>query len=72
MADTNSLGYNDVTDGSRVTFAVGLATIKAARDAVGKMKARAAKFWGIDEDAVDWVDGAGCAAPALMPASSHP
>ena len=34
VADTSSLGYNDVTDGSRVTFAVGLATIKAARAAL--------------------------------------
>ena len=33
IADTNSLGHNDVTDGSRVTFAVGLATIKAAKSA---------------------------------------
>ena len=58
IADTSTLGYNDVTDGSRVTFSVGLATIKAARDAIGKMCARAAKIWGIDEDAVEWRDGA--------------
>jgi CO/xanthine dehydrogenase Mo-binding subunit len=70
VADTNSIGMNDVTDGSRVTFAVGLATIKAARDAVGKMKARAAQFWGIDEEAVDWVDGA--AVPAGPNAGKFP
>lgn len=58
VADTSSLGHNDVTDGSRVTFSVGLATIKAARDAIGKMCARAAKIWGIDPDAVIWEDGA--------------
>ncbi|MDE3120898.1 MAG: xanthine dehydrogenase family protein molybdopterin-binding subunit, partial [Paracoccaceae bacterium] len=58
IADTASLGYNDVTDGSRVTFAVGLATIKAARDAIKKMCGRVAKIWGIDEDAVEWRDGA--------------
>ncbi len=57
VADTNSLGHNDVTDGSRVTFAVGLATIKAARDAIKKMCSRAAKIWDIDEDAVYWEDG---------------
>ncbi|MFN3875401.1 MAG: NAD(P)H-dependent flavin oxidoreductase, partial [Flavobacteriales bacterium] len=33
VADTASLGHNDVTDGSRVTFSVGLATIKAAHAA---------------------------------------
>ncbi len=70
IADTASLGYNDVTDGSRVTFAVGLATIKAARDAKAKMCARAAKIWGIDADAVEWVDGA--AQPAGPNAGKHP
>jgi len=46
-----------VTDGSGVTFSVGLVTIKAGQDAIGKMCARAAKIWGIDEDAVFWEDG---------------
>jgi CO/xanthine dehydrogenase Mo-binding subunit len=58
ISDTASLGQNDVTDGSRVTFAVGLATIKAARHAVEIMKTRAAMTWGIDPEAVDWRDGA--------------
>ncbi|MEM8811059.1 MAG: xanthine dehydrogenase family protein molybdopterin-binding subunit [Pseudomonadota bacterium] len=57
VADTNTLGYNDVTDGSRVTFAVGLATIKAARAAVDEMCKRAAMLWGIDQDAVVWENG---------------
>ncbi|MGB5557238.1 MAG: molybdopterin cofactor-binding domain-containing protein, partial [Paracoccaceae bacterium] len=57
IADTNSLGYNDVTDGSRVTFSVGLATIEAARNAIKLMCARVAKIWGIDEEAVVWEDG---------------
>jgi CO/xanthine dehydrogenase Mo-binding subunit len=70
VADTSSLGYNDVTDGSRVTFAVGLATIKAARDAIRKMCARAAKIWGIDEEAVEWKDGA--AVPAGPNAGRFP
>jgi len=62
IADTNSLGYNDVTDGSRVTFSVGLATIEAARNAIKVMCGRVAKIWGIDEDAVIWEDG--CAKPS--------
>jgi len=57
VADTSSLGYNDVTDGSRVTFAVGLATIEAARDAIKKMCNRVAKIWEIDPDAVIWENG---------------
>jgi CO/xanthine dehydrogenase Mo-binding subunit len=57
VADTNSIGHNDVTDGSRVTFAVGLATIKAAREAIKEMCTRVAKIWEIDADAVYWEDG---------------
>ncbi|WP_436399397.1 xanthine dehydrogenase family protein molybdopterin-binding subunit [Roseobacter sp. S98] len=57
ITDTNSLGFNDVTDGSRVTFAVGLATIEAARAAIREMCARVAKIWDIDEEAVVWEDG---------------
>lgn len=58
VADTNTLGFNDVTDGSRVTFAVGLATIEAARAAKREMCKRAAQIWGIDSEAVIWEDGA--------------
>ncbi len=70
VADTASLGHSDITDGSRVTFAVGLATIHAARDVVKKMCARAARLWGIDDDAVEWVDGA--AVPAGPNAGKFP
>jgi CO/xanthine dehydrogenase Mo-binding subunit len=57
VADTSSLGYNDISEGSRVTFSTGLATISAARDAVTKLCARAAKIWGIPADAVVWENG---------------
>ena len=70
VADTASLGHNDITDGSRVTFAVGLATIHAARDAIQKMCVRAARMWGIEPDAVQWVDGA--AVPAGDNAGKFP
>ena len=62
IADTATLGYNEVSHGSRVTYASGLATIKAARDAVDKLCGRAAAKWGIDRDAVYWEDG--CAKPS--------
>ncbi len=58
VADTATLGYNEVSHGSRVTYASGLATIEAARDTKKKLCARAAAKWGIDEDAVVWRDGA--------------
>ena len=57
IADTSALGYNDMTDGSRTTFSTGLATIQAARDAIEKLCARAAKMWGIPADAVVWEQG---------------
>ncbi|HHB80127.1 MAG TPA: xanthine dehydrogenase family protein molybdopterin-binding subunit, partial [Aliiroseovarius sp.] len=37
VADTASLGYNEISHGSRVTYASGLAVIKAARDAKRKL-----------------------------------
>ena len=70
VADTASLGQNEVTDGSRVTFAVGLATIKAAQAAKQEMCKRAAMTWGIDEDAVVWEGGA--AKPAGPNAGEFP
>ncbi|MBC7181599.1 MAG: molybdopterin-dependent oxidoreductase, partial [Roseovarius sp.] len=70
IADTGSLGQNEVTDGSRVTFAVGLATIEAARAAKREMCKRAAMIWGIDEEAVEWEDGA--ARPAGPNAGKFP
>ncbi|MBK0326917.1 xanthine dehydrogenase family protein molybdopterin-binding subunit [Rhodobacteraceae bacterium F11138] len=62
IADTATLGYNEVSHGSRVTYASGLATIEAARDAVKKLCGRAAAKWGIPEDAVKWENG--CAVPS--------
>ncbi|WP_281995327.1 xanthine dehydrogenase family protein molybdopterin-binding subunit [Ruegeria faecimaris] len=62
IADTATLGYNDVSHGSRVTYASGLATIKAARHAVEKLSERAAAKWGIPMDAVKWENG--CAVPS--------
>ncbi|RBW58690.1 xanthine dehydrogenase family protein molybdopterin-binding subunit [Ruegeria sp. A3M17] len=62
IADTATLGYNDVSHGSRVTYASGLATIKAANHAVEKLCERAAASWGIPTDAVKWENG--CAVPS--------
>ncbi|MBK0398759.1 xanthine dehydrogenase family protein molybdopterin-binding subunit [Limibaculum sp. M0105] len=70
VVDTASLGYNEVTDGSRVTFAVGLATIKAAQAAKAEMCRRAAMIWGIDAEAVTWEDG--CAKPSGPNAGDFP
>ena len=57
IADTGSIGHNDTTEGSRVTFSTGMATIAAARDAIKKLCGRAAATWGIPVEAVEWDGG---------------
>jgi CO/xanthine dehydrogenase Mo-binding subunit len=57
VADTESAGYTNVTGGSRVTFATGMAVIEASRDIITQLKQRAAATWGIEEDLVEWEDG---------------
>ena len=47
VADTSSLGYNDMTDGSRGTFSSSIAAISAARNAIKVMRERAAIMWDI-------------------------
>ncbi len=57
VADTESIGYADVTGGSRVTFATGQAVIEASRQVVRELRSRAAKLWDCAPDQVDFVDG---------------
>ena len=57
VADTESTGYCATTGGSRVTFATGLAVIRACEDAIAELKRRAAATWGIEARQVEWRDG---------------
>lgn len=57
VADTSSLGYNDMTDGSRGTFSSSMATISAARNAIKILRERAAQMWDISVDDVIWEQG---------------
>lgn len=57
IADTASLGHNDMTEGSRGTFSSGMATIFAARQAIEVLRARAATTWGIAVEDVVWDSG---------------
>jgi CO/xanthine dehydrogenase Mo-binding subunit len=57
VADTASVGFTNMTGGSRVTFATGMATIQAAERVVEQLKQRAAMIWDISPDAVEWKDG---------------
>ena len=57
VADTATLGYNDMTDGSRGTFSSSMATISAARNAIEVMRRRAATMWDIPVEDVVWENG---------------
>ena len=57
VADTSSLGHNDMTDGSRGTFSSSMAAVDATRKAVQTLRERAAKIWEIPVEEVEWVDG---------------
>jgi CO/xanthine dehydrogenase Mo-binding subunit len=57
VADTSSLGHNDMTDGSRGTFSSSMAAVDATRKAVHILRERAAKTWEIPLENVEWADG---------------
>jgi CO/xanthine dehydrogenase Mo-binding subunit len=68
VVDTDSVGFNDMTGGSRTTFATGWAVIKAAEAIKEDCKSRAAAIWEVDVESVEWVDGA-VTAPGQEPLS---
>jgi CO/xanthine dehydrogenase Mo-binding subunit len=57
VADTDMVGYTDVTGGSRVTFATGWAAFEAAQDIKRQMIARAAQVWGVTPEDVAYDAG---------------
>jgi len=57
VVDTDSVGYTDVTGGSRVTFATGLAAYEVGLDLRRQMAARAAEIWECDAEQVKFEDG---------------
>lgn len=57
IADTSSIAYSDLTGGSRVTFAVGMAVTQAATEMVASLKQRAAIIWDIPVVDIRWQDG---------------
>jgi len=57
VADTDMVGYTDVTGGSRVTFATGWAAYEAAQDIKRQMMARAAQIWEVKPEDVTYEDG---------------
>ncbi len=57
VGDTEAVGFTDVTEGSRATFATGMAVVEACRRMVVELRGRAAKMMGVDVDDIDWMDG---------------
>jgi len=57
VVDTDSIGYTDVTGGSRTTLATGQAVFEAAQDALRQLKERAAKFWEKKPEEVEFREG---------------
>jgi len=57
IVDTSSIAYSDLTGGSRVTFAVGMAVTQAATEMVAELQRRAATVWNVPVEQVLWRDG---------------
>ncbi|MGO9264815.1 MAG: xanthine dehydrogenase family protein molybdopterin-binding subunit [Candidatus Binataceae bacterium] len=57
VADTDSIGYTDMTGGSRTAVTTGAAVFAAAEDAVRQLKERAAKLWEKKPEEIAYNDG---------------
>jgi CO/xanthine dehydrogenase Mo-binding subunit len=57
VVDTDSVGYTDVTGGSRVTFATGWAAHEAGLDILRQMKDRLAKLWETSPEQIEFQAG---------------
>jgi len=60
VADTDGIGYTDVTGGSRTTYATGWAAYEAALDIRRQLIDRAALLWDVDPARVTYEQGILC------------
>jgi len=58
VGDTDMIGYTDVTGGSRVTYATGIAAFEAAQDMKRQIIDRAAGIWKLKPEEVAFENGA--------------
>lgn len=65
VADTDSIGICDVTGGSRVTYATGMAVVAATKKVKHDLCQRAAKIWKIDPEQVEWQGGEAIPKPGV-------
>jgi CO/xanthine dehydrogenase Mo-binding subunit len=58
IGDTATIGYSNLTGGSRVTFASAMVVTQSTEKVITQLRERAAKIWKIDPEAVKWENGA--------------
>ncbi|MDB9998614.1 xanthine dehydrogenase family protein molybdopterin-binding subunit [Alphaproteobacteria bacterium] len=57
IGDTASIGFSNLTGGSRVLFASAMVVTQSSQKVIKQLKERAGKIWGIDPDAIEWKNG---------------
>jgi CO/xanthine dehydrogenase Mo-binding subunit len=57
IGDTATIGFSNLTGGSRVLFASAMVVTESTEKVIEQLKQRAAKIWGIDASAVVWENG---------------
>ena len=57
IGDTSSIGFSNLTGGSRVTFASAMVVTQSAEKVIKTLCERAAKIWKIEPEAVTWDNG---------------
>jgi CO/xanthine dehydrogenase Mo-binding subunit len=58
IGDTATVGFSNLTGGSRVLFASSIVVTQSTEKIITTLRERAAKIWDIDPDAVTWEGGA--------------
>jgi len=58
IGDTQTVGFSNLTGGSRVLFASSMVVTEATEKIINTLRERAAKIWKIDPEAVKWENGA--------------
>ncbi|MBR0753928.1 xanthine dehydrogenase family protein molybdopterin-binding subunit [Bradyrhizobium jicamae] len=58
IGDTQTVGFSNLTGGSRVLFASSMVVTQATDKVINTLRERAAKIWEIDPEAVKWENGA--------------
>src|SRR5436190_1370659 len=58
IGDTQTIGFSNLTGGSRVLFASSIVVTQSTEKIITTLRERAAKIWEIDPEAVKWEQGA--------------